>query len=69
MPQARDALAALDQRLVQLAALLEAIQSEHTDEARWSPSGRLEREVQPLTAAVHKRPRRPHARPTTSRTA
>jgi methyl-accepting chemotaxis protein len=54
MPAARAALDALDQRLNGLAALLEAIQSEHTDENKMVTVGRLEREVQPLTAAMHK---------------
>jgi methyl-accepting chemotaxis protein len=34
--------------------VLEAIQSEHTDENKMVTVGRLEREVQPLTAAIHK---------------
>src|SRR6185369_260981 len=42
----------LDQKLQQLATLLEAIQSEHTEEARMITVGRLEREVQPLNVAV-----------------
>ncbi len=54
LPQARAALAQLDRRLEQLAALLEAIQSEYTDERKMVTVGRLEREVQPLTAAMHK---------------
>ena len=54
MPQARGALAGLSERLLQLAGLLEAIQSEHTDENKMVTVGRLEREVQPLTAAIHK---------------
>ena len=55
MPHARDALAGLGQSLVQLATLLEAIQSEHTDETKMVTVGRLEREVQPLTASMHKK--------------
>jgi methyl-accepting chemotaxis protein len=54
MPRARAALDSLNQRLLQLAALLEAIQSEHTDESKMVTVGRLEREVQPLTASIHK---------------
>ncbi len=54
MPQARDALEPLKQRLQQLAGLLEAIQSDHTDETKMVTVGRLEREVQPLTTAIHK---------------
>jgi methyl-accepting chemotaxis protein len=47
-------LAALNDDLLRLAGLLEAIQSEHTDENKMVTVGRLEREVQPLTAAIHK---------------
>jgi methyl-accepting chemotaxis protein len=54
MPRAREALGNLNQRLQQLAELLEAIQSEHTDENKMVTVGRLEREVQPLTASIHK---------------
>jgi methyl-accepting chemotaxis protein len=54
MPQARAPLDALEKRLLDLAGLLEAIQSEHTDENKMVTVGRLEREVQPLTGAVHK---------------
>jgi methyl-accepting chemotaxis protein len=54
MPQARKALDELKDRVLQLATLLEAIQSEHTDENKMVTVGRLEREVQPLTAAIHK---------------
>ena len=54
LPLETTALAALRARLVQLAALLEAIQSDHTDETKMVTVGRLEREVQPLTAAVQK---------------
>jgi methyl-accepting chemotaxis protein len=53
MPQSREAIARLNQRIQQLAALLEAIQSDHTDENKMVTVGRLEREVQPLTAAIH----------------
>jgi methyl-accepting chemotaxis protein len=48
-------LAALTDELTRLATLLEAIQSEHTDETKMVTVGRMEREVQPLTAAIHKR--------------
>ena len=54
MPQETVALGALRARLGELATLLEAIQSDHTDETKMVTVGRLEREVQPLTAAVHK---------------
>jgi methyl-accepting chemotaxis protein len=54
MPHSREALAGLSQSLAQLATLLEAIQSEHTDETKMVTVGRLEREVQPLTTAMHK---------------
>ena len=54
LPNAASALSALGERLTQLAALLEAIQSEHTDENKMVTVGRLEREVQPLTASVRK---------------
>jgi methyl-accepting chemotaxis protein len=53
MPRSATALAALTERLKQLATLLETIQSEHTDENKMVTVGRLEREVQPLTNAVH----------------
>jgi methyl-accepting chemotaxis protein len=49
-----DALASLQSRLEKLATLLETIQAEHTDESKTVTVGRLEREVQPLTAEVHK---------------
>ena len=54
MPQSRAALDGLNQRLQSLAALLEAIQAEHTDENKMVTVGRLEREVQPLTSSIHK---------------
>ena len=54
LPNAASALAALGERLTQLAVLLEAIQSEHTDENKMVTVGRLEREVQPLTNSVRK---------------
>jgi methyl-accepting chemotaxis protein len=54
MPNAKGTLADLHLRLVELASLLEAIQSEHTDETKMVTVGRLEREVQPLTASIHK---------------
>jgi methyl-accepting chemotaxis protein len=54
LQQAAPALRSLRERLETLAALLENIQAEHTDEAKMVTVGRLEREVQPLTAAVHK---------------
>ena len=53
MPQARAALDNLKDRLASLATLLEAIQSEHTDESKMVTVGRLEREVAPLTLSVH----------------
>ena len=40
--------------LERMATLLEAIQSEHTDENKMVTVGRLEREVQPATAEIHK---------------
>jgi methyl-accepting chemotaxis protein len=52
MPGSGKALGALRERIGQLAALLEAIQLEHTDESKMVTVGRLEREVQPLTAAI-----------------
>ncbi|HUP29495.1 MAG TPA: methyl-accepting chemotaxis protein [Usitatibacter sp.] len=54
MPQAAAALGELRKNQSQLATLLEAIQADHTDETKMVTVGRLEREVQPLTAAVHK---------------
>ncbi|HEX4333223.1 MAG TPA: methyl-accepting chemotaxis protein [Usitatibacter sp.] len=54
MPQAKTQLSALKERLTALAALLETIQSEHTDETKMVTVGRLEREVQPMTADMHK---------------
>ena len=54
MPQARAALGNLNERMLHLAGLLEAIQSEHTDESKMVTVGRLEREVQPLTVSIHK---------------
>ena len=53
MPQASKPLGELKDTLVQLATLLETIQAEHTDESKMVTVGRLEREVQPLTASVH----------------
>jgi methyl-accepting chemotaxis protein len=53
LPEASAALAGLDQRLAQLAELLEAIQASHTDESKMVTVGRLEREVQPLTRSIH----------------
>jgi methyl-accepting chemotaxis protein len=53
MPSARAGLENLGKRLQDLATLLEAIQSEHTDETKMVTVGRLEREVQPLTASIH----------------
>ena len=55
MGAAGETLASLDEELGKLAALLEAIQSEHTDENKMVTVGRLEREVQPLTAGVHQK--------------
>ena len=46
-------LSSLGDDLAKLSALLEAIQSEHTDETKMVTVGRLEREVQPLNAAIH----------------
>ena len=54
LPHLAAALGPLRGRLLQLAALLEAIQADHTDETKMVTVGRMEREVQPLTAAVHK---------------
>jgi len=54
MPQAKEKLAALQEKLTALAALLETIQSEHTDETKMVTVGRLEREVQPMTADMHR---------------
>jgi methyl-accepting chemotaxis protein len=48
-------LASLTEDLAKLTGLLEAIQSEHTDETKMVTVGRLEREVQPLTAEIHKK--------------
>jgi len=50
-----DSLGSLNDELAKLATLLEAIQSEHTDENKMVTVGRLEREVQPLTAGVHQK--------------
>jgi methyl-accepting chemotaxis protein len=52
VPWAKDKLGELNQKLTALAALLEAIQSEHTDENKMVTVGRLEREVQPTTSAI-----------------
>jgi methyl-accepting chemotaxis protein len=54
MPNAQKSLGELKQRLDELAGLLEAIQSEHTDENKMVTVGRLEREVQPLTSTIHR---------------
>ncbi len=54
MPQSGKALGQMKDRLETLATLLEAIQSDHTDETKMVTVGRLEREVQPATAAIHK---------------
>jgi methyl-accepting chemotaxis protein len=54
LPHVAAALAALRARVQQLATLLEAIQAEHTDETKMVTVGRMEREVQPLTTAMHK---------------
>jgi methyl-accepting chemotaxis protein len=54
MPHSGKAIAGMKERLVALASLLEAIQSDHTDENKMVTVGRLEREVQPATAAIHK---------------
>lgn len=55
MGAAGEALGGLNDALAKLAALLEAIQSEHTDENKMVTVGRLEREVQPLTAGIHQK--------------
>ena len=52
MAASRPALAALGERLRALAGLLEAIQADYTDENKMVTVGRLEREVQPLTAQM-----------------
>jgi methyl-accepting chemotaxis protein len=52
MPREREAIARVKASLLQLAALLEAIQAEHTDESKMVTVGRLEREVQPLNATI-----------------
>ncbi|HTE15165.1 MAG TPA: methyl-accepting chemotaxis protein, partial [Burkholderiales bacterium] len=54
MPDAARALGDLEQRIKQLATLLEAVQSEHTDDTKMVTVGRLEREVQPQSRAIHK---------------
>ena len=54
IPGAAAQLDQMQQRLGQLCGLLEAIQAEHTDETKMVTVGRLEREVQPLTAAILK---------------
>ena len=53
IPRSAAAIGALRGQLLQLAELLETIQSEHTDETKMVTVGRLEREVQPLGAAIH----------------
>jgi methyl-accepting chemotaxis protein len=55
MPEAHQALDSVAGRLGDLTKLLEAIQYEHTDESKMVTVGRLEREVQPLTADIQKR--------------
>ena len=54
MPAAARPLAQVRDSLDRLATLLEAIQSDHTDETKMVTVGRMEREVQPATAAIHK---------------
>jgi methyl-accepting chemotaxis protein len=54
MPHRRDAIDRLKAQLTQLASVLEAIQADHTDETKMVTVGRLEREVQPLNAAIRK---------------
>jgi methyl-accepting chemotaxis protein len=54
MPRAAAPLASLKGHVTELAALLEAIQADHTDETKMVTVGRLEREVQPMTASMHK---------------
>ncbi len=53
LPQAAQPLGQLQQRVQQLAALLEAIQSEHSDDTKMVTVGRLEREVQPLSRTIN----------------
>ena len=54
MPGAAKPLGDLQQRVQQLAALLETIQNDHTDDSKMVTVGRLEREVQPLSRAIAK---------------
>ena len=54
MPQSAGAVDALKERVQKLATTLEAIQSDHTDETKMVTVGRLEREVQPLNAEMHR---------------
>jgi methyl-accepting chemotaxis protein len=54
MPDAVKLLGDLQQRMQQLAALLETIQGDHTDDTKMVTVGRLEREVQPLARAIAK---------------
>ena len=54
MPHDRSAVDKLQAQVVQLASVLEAIQSDHTDENKMVTVGRLEREVQPLNASMRK---------------
>jgi methyl-accepting chemotaxis protein len=54
MPLESRKVGELKEKLVRLAALLEAIQAQHTDETKMVTVGRLEREVQPLNASIRK---------------
>jgi len=54
MRSSAQGLGQMKANLEQLATLLEGIQAEHTDENKMVTVGRLEREVQPATAAIHK---------------
>jgi methyl-accepting chemotaxis protein len=54
LPQSAQAVDALKERVAKLATVLEAIQSDHTDETKMVTVGRLEREVQPLNAEMHR---------------
>ncbi len=53
MSEAAKPLHELEQRITQLATLLETVQSEHSDDTKMVTVGRLEREVQPLTRTIY----------------
>jgi methyl-accepting chemotaxis protein len=55
LPRSAQAVDALKEHVLKLATTLEAIQSDHTDETKMVTVGRLEREVQPLNAEMHRR--------------